>query len=452
MRLLPKDTIAWRFGVAIASAMAAGCTMIGLFFAFGGVWAQPPIDVAARIDGAMSVVQMLDALPPSMRPDIARMAATKTYSVDWHPPSSAVATWLDSVDDDPDVMDHIQEFKAFTDRPVIVVTPDDKIAASSDFPLRSNWHPETRLFAVKLGDGSWVAFAGQGRYWGLSQVERLTIWILLLLLSLAIVSAITVRRLSRPIRRFAKAVRRSGTSGQSPPIAEEGPQELQDLIAAFNDMRAQIRDFVAYRTAMLASISHDLRTPLTRIRLRGEYIADETQQMRLFRDVDDMQAMVDGALAFFRGDGDDEAIRTFDLPGILQSIADDYADQGVEVAYTGPDRLSHVGRPLALKRAFTNLVENAVKYGSPPSITLSCRDEEISVTIQDHGPGIPAEALERVFAPFYRLDKSRNRAVGGFGLGLTAAQAIMRGHRGDITLRNSPDGGLEATVTLPRTA
>jgi signal transduction histidine kinase len=140
----------------------------------------------------------------------------------------------------------------------------------------------------------------------------------------------------------------------------------------------------------------------------------------------------------------------FDLAGVLQTIANDYADQGIEVGYVGPAHADYCGRPFGLKRAFTNLVENAVKYATPPEIQLSCREKAVTVAVRDRGPGIPHESLARVFAPFFRADRSRNRATGGVGLGLTAAQAIISGHGGDITLCNQPAGGLEALVTLPR--
>jgi signal transduction histidine kinase len=162
--------------------------------------------------------------------------------------------------------------------------------------------------------------------------------------------------------------------------------------------------------------------------------------------------MVDGALAFFRGDADEEAVTSFDLPGVLQTIGNDYADQDIEIVYVGPSHAVYRGRPFALKRAFTNLIENAVKYGTPPTIELTCQETTIAIMVRDQGPGIPSEALERVFSPFYRLESSRNRTTGGVGLGLTAALAIIRGHGGDIVLSNLPAGGLGALVTLPRIA
>jgi signal transduction histidine kinase len=305
---------------------------------------------------------------------------------------------------------------------------------------------------VRYSDGSWLVFTVPEKLWGLPWQERWAIWLGFLTVSIGIVSTIATRQLVRPIRKFAEAIRLFGTNPRAPPIAEKGPRELTSVITSFNEMQAQIQKFVAYRTAMLAAISHDLRTPLTRIRLRGELIEDEVQQARLFRDVDELQTMVDGALAFFRGDADEEAVTSFDFPGVLQTIANDYADQDIEIAYEGPSHVVYRGRPFALKRAFTNLIENAVKYGTPPTVELTCQEKTITILVRDQGPGISTEALERVFTPFYRLESSRNRTTGGVGLGLTAALAIIRGHGGDIVLSNLPAGGLEASVTLPRIA
>ncbi len=200
---------------------------------------------------------------------------------------------------------------------------------------------------------------------------------------------------------------------------------------------------------MLAAISHDLRTPLTRMRLRAEFIEDEDQRSRLCRDVDNMQTMIESALSFFRDDSKDEETTSFDFPELLRTIADDYGDQGVAVPYHGPVRTSFRGRPFALKRAFTNLIDNAIKYAGAPEITLQYAARSICVVVCDRGPGVPEDQAEQVFAPFYRLERSRNRTTGGVGLGLTAARAVIRNHGGDITLHNRSEGGLEVRVNLP---
>jgi signal transduction histidine kinase len=159
--------------------------------------------------------------------------------------------------------------------------------------------------------------------------------------------------------------------------------------------------------------------------------------------------MVDGALAFFRDDAVTEPTTPFDLAKVLLTLTNDYADQRVEIPYSGPAHAGYTGRPFALKRAVTNLVENAIKYATAPEIELEHAANELVLWVRDRGPGIPDKALGDVFLPYYRLEKSRNRNTGGVGLGLTVAQAIIRGHGGEILLRNRPNGGLEVRVTLP---
>jgi two-component system osmolarity sensor histidine kinase EnvZ len=283
----------------------------------------------------------------------------------------------------------------------------------------------------------------------LSETARWTLWLLILGICIGGSTFVATRRFVGPVRKLASAVREFGANPQAPPLQEAGPLELRQVIRTFNEMQAQIQTFVAYRTMMLAAISHDLRTPLTRVRLRGELIEDAEQQQRLFRDVDEMQSMVDGALAFFRDDAVAEATTTFDLANVLLTLVNDYADQQVEISYEGPTHAVYRGRPFALKRAFNNLVENAIKYATPPQVELRRETRSFVVIVRDRGPGIPRDALGSVFLPYYRAEKSRNRNTGGVGLGLTVAQAIIQTHGGEIVLQNATEGGLEARVLLP---
>jgi signal transduction histidine kinase len=445
----PRDTVATRFVVAVVLTVALALALVRLFFVFGGVWAREPFDpsvVRARISDS---IRLFEAAPPQLRPTLAAATVTQDGGVSWYEGASSVAAvlWRDSalLTSTPLQRSLLGNLR----RTAVVFEPDSAIkpppALMHDPPgYRSAYH-----LSVLLKDGSWLVFSVPNRTWGLPELQRWTVWLTFVALSSAIVCTIATRRFVRPIQQLAAAVRRFGVNPQAPALAESGPQEFREVIRAFNTMQAQIQKFVAYRTMMLAAISHDLRTPLTRVRLRGEFIDDETQQARLFRDVEEMQTMVDGALAFFRGDADEEATTTFDLAGVLHTIANDYADQGIAISYVGPGHAVYSGRPFGLKRAFTNLIDNAVKYGTPPEVELRCRERSVAVAVRDQGPGIPPDALARVFAPFFRVDRSRNRATGGVGLGLTAAQAIISGHGGEITLRNQPTGGLEALVTLP---
>jgi signal transduction histidine kinase len=453
--LLPRDSIAQRFALTVSLAVVVTWSLIGLFHVFGGVWAQPSLENSGLLDQAANMVRIIEAAPPPVREQLASAATSHEIRVGWYAATSPVSTVLEqAIGEAPEHGRAVVE-KLLGDRRPVVVTlkpggASDALMSTPEFQEERAKYPHAYVLAVQHADGSWLVFTTPQRLWGLPWQERWAIWLAFLMVATGIVSTIATRRLVRPIRKFAEAIRLFGTNPQAPPMAKTGPRELTSVITSFNEMQAQIRKFVAYRTAMLAAISHDLRTPLTRIRLRGELIEDEVQQARLFRDVEELQAMIDGALAFFRGDADEEAVTSFDLPVVLQTIANDYADQHIDIAYTGPPHAVYRGRPFALKRAFTNLIENAVKYGTPPTIELACEEKTITIMVRDQGPGIPAEALERVFSPFYRLESSRNRTTGGVGLGLTAALAIIRGHGGDVVLSNLPAGGLAASVTLPR--
>jgi len=267
--------------------------------------------------------------------------------------------------------------------------------------------------------------------------------------SIITLSLVAARQLAKPIKQFSEAVRRFGTNTRAPQMSEAGPQELRVAIRAFNAMQTQIQKFVADRTSMLMAISHDLRTPLTRMRLRGEFIEDTELQTKLFRDVDEMHAMIDAALDFFRDDAETEQSTQFDLSELLRTMRDDYTDQGIDIPYYGPEHQVYFGRPMGLKRVFTNLIDNTVKYGMQSEIELACLEKSISVAIKDRGPGIPQEFIQQVFTPFYRLEGSRSRKTGGVGLGLTVVRTVVHCHGGDIVLRNRDGGGLEAVITLP---
>lgn len=449
-----RDTIAWRFGAIIAAAIVVTGALMGLFFAFGGTWTQPPMDLRTLLSSLTAVVDMIDATPADERPRLVaapQQHNNNLYRMAWYGADTSAARWFEEARKHPSPPPNVEVLEGLNRqlrRPYVLIGPKKVLLAGKGFPFGEQ-QPGAYYLIVKLSDGSWLVFAGGGHKWGLSAEKRIAIVLIVFFLVAAGISTVATRQISRPIRRFAAAVHAAGISPNGAPIAESGPLELREVIAAFNGMQAKIAAFVAYRTAMLAAISHDLRTPLTRMRLRGEYIADPVQRQRLFADVDEMQQMIDGALAFFRGDGDEEPVRSFDLSGLLLSIVDGFADQGVDVGYAGDEGIVYSGRAIAIKRAITNLVENAVKYGTQPAITLAKGEAGITITVSDRGPGIPEGELESVFEPFFRLDKSRHKARGGVGLGLTAARAIIRGHGGNLVLHNRAEGGLDAVVTLP---
>jgi signal transduction histidine kinase len=218
-------------------------------------------------------------------------------------------------------------------------------------------------------------------------------------------------------------------------------------------MAGRIRRFVQDRTFLLTAIGHDLRTPITRLKLRAEFIDDDEQRQKFMADLDELDAMVSATLVFGRDTADTEPAAPFDLVALLRTVLDDAADARPECAealsFTGPTHITVTGRILALKRSFANLVGNAVKYGGCARVVLTIADGLATITIEDDGPGLPPDELERIFEPFYRVEDSRNRETGGTGLGLPIARNILRAHGGDVVLGNRAGGGARAVVTLP---
>lgn len=445
-----SDTIARRFAVTEVLAVAVTLALVGLFQTFGGVWSHESLEQSGLLNEAADIVRIIEAAPPTTRPVLTAAASTDVFQVGWYPAGSRAAESLEAAPRGDGHDQNVQRtVSAYVQRAVVILRPDRTGSVPPGIVYDRSRPLVPYMLAVQLNDGSWLVFSVMNRSWGMPWFYRWAIWLCFLAVSITIVTWFAARQFSKPIERLAAAVRQFGLNPQAPPIAETGPKELQEVVKTFNAMQAQIQKFVGYRTMMLAAISHDLRTPLTRMRLRGEFIEDPEQQARLFRDVDEMQSMIDEALAFFRDDATAEETTTFDLPHVLLTIANDYADQDIDIAYAGPVHAVYRGRPFALKRAFTNLIDNAAKYAKTPEIELSCEETGLIVAIRDRGPGIPPDALDNVFRPYYRVDKSRNRSTGGVGLGLTVAQAIVQGHGGEIILRNRPEGGLEVRIVLP---
>jgi signal transduction histidine kinase len=316
---------------------------------------------------------------------------------------------------------------------------------------------ERLLVSLRLPDGEWLNLTlhvTPPRPWHsetfLAAFGLMTLAALLLVLW-------ATRRLTRPVGELAAAAERLGRDVNSPPLPEGGPREVAMAAQAFNTMAGRIRRFVSDRTLMLAAISHDLRTPITRMRLRAEFVEDEEIRAKMLADLAEMEALVNASLAFARDDQAAEPSVPLDLVALVRTVLDEASDAAAgrgDVAtpaeYAGPERLTLRARPLALKRAIANLVQNALLHGGgvrlrvePPSGGL------VRIVISDDGPGIPQESLDAVFQPFRRLEDSRNRETGGTGLGLPIARNILRGHGGDVVLANRPGGGTDAVVTLP---
>lgn len=265
---------------------------------------------------------------------------------------------------------------------------------------------------------------------------------------IALVAMLLMRSLVAPLEALARA---ADAIGRGPGIAvtERGPDEVRKVTQAFNAMQERIERLIADRTQALAAVSHDLRTPITRLRLRAGFIADRDAQDAMDADLDEMQAMIDATLAYLRGDLEPEPPRVTDLAVLLATLVDDAVDAGRQASFVGPRHANVPLRPLAVKRAFVNLVDNALTYGNLARVTLRETASAMIVQIDDNGPGIPDEDLERVFAPFERLDRSRNSRTGGVGLGLSIVRQAIEREAGTVTLSNRIKGGLRAEVVFP---
>jgi two-component system osmolarity sensor histidine kinase EnvZ len=274
------------------------------------------------------------------------------------------------------------------------------------------------------------------------------LWMLGTSLILFAVATVFMRDQVRPIRRLAAAAEAFGKGHEVPDFALQGAAEVRQAATAFNLMRDRISRQITQRTEMLAGVSHDLRTPLTRMKLELALLGERPDIGDLKADVAEMETMVEGYLAFARGEGGEQAAPT-DLAALLEEVVASAARQGARVALDAPKELVLPLRRDALRRCLVNLVTNAHRYADRIAIVATRGEENIEIAVDDDGPGIPPERREDVFKPFFRLEGSRNRDTGGIGLGLTIARDVARGHGGDLTLEESPLGGLRATLRLP---
>jgi signal transduction histidine kinase len=304
--------------------------------------------------------------------------------------------------------------------------------------------------SIRLSDGMWLNFGAaipdSPSLWSTPAVLSMA----LMALTVVVFSVWAVRRMTNPLRLFAGAAERLGRDVRAEPLAEDGPTEIRQASRAFNKMQKRVRRLVENRTRMLAAISHDLRTPITQLRLRAEFIEDEEEQSKTLATLEEMEAMISSTLSFAREDAREEEQQTVDLSALIASICDDLEDTGLPIMFEAGGPLPYRCRQRALKRAITNLIENAVKYGGKAEVSITEDAKSIGIAIDDKGPGIEADEMENVFAPFYRVEKSRAHETGGVGLGLSVARSIVNAHGGEIRLENRTSGGLRASIELPK--
>ena len=436
LRMWPEG-ISGRLGLLLLAGVGVFALVAGLLFQDERRERRTESFARTLSVRVVAMVEALEVVPPAERRRLSaalsdrrvrlRLLRGRPQGGEWQPPEQV----------DEDAALHAQRLRP---RPVLM-----RLGAQS--PDAGQGGRPRLLVAAGLKDGAWAEFAIRtpreprpGMYF----------WLGLAALLVALVLVWGAHRMTRPLRAFAEAADRLGLDAQAPALPEHGSRELRQATRAFNRMTARIRRLVDERTLLLAAVSHDLRTMLTRLRLRAEFIEDREQRERAAADLDEMNAMLDATLAFARDEAADERPGPVDLAALLRTLVEDLAEAGRSTSYDGPRRLAVSGRPVALRRLFENLLDNASRYGGEARAALErLGGGRVAVLIDDRGPGIPEALRERVFDPFFRLEGSRSRDTGGSGLGLAVVRAIVQRHDGTIRLEDRPGGGLRVRVTLP---
>jgi signal transduction histidine kinase len=426
---------------------------------------------AIRIADRVAVITaLIEKAPPQERPQLIRDFQGSDLSV-----TLTAQPWLRSSETDNnetillhDLLRRVIPRSVATDIYASYLTSKDPLPAKAESKLAMRWRkagrfPEpishvidkltakpTLLVALRLNDGSWLnvvaAYVEDINFWPLRTMLILTIMVV----GMAALSIWAIARLTAPLKDFASAAIRLGTDVNAIPIAERGPADVRGAIRAFNEMQTRLKRFVEDRTQMLAAVSHDLRTPITRLRLRAEWVVNKNQRSKFLADLDEMEHMIAGVLSFAKEEAHPEPTVSLDLIAMLQSICDDLVDKGFKVSFKAEGHLDYQCRPVSIRRCFSNLLDNALKYGQRADVSVVAGTTDVRIQIDDYGPGIPEALREEVFRPFHRLEWSRNRDSGGSGLGLTVARTVARAHGGDVLLGEGPRGGLRATIVLPR--
>ena len=412
------------------------------------------VDVAERIVG---VVILLNRLPQEWREDVVRGSDSRSFSVSLSAAATSVGTSSDN-----DLTVEVTRFL----QTQLAEWPADRLLVGFEEALPENVGEPGRTPAVSLSgsgktydylyvstrleDGQWLNFAG-----AIPRPEDLWpgiagAYIFSVALVFGILTMWLVARVTAPLSAFALAADRLGKNIGTEPLPEAGPTEVIQASRAFNEMQERLRRLVENRTQMLAAISHDLRTPVTLLRLRAELMADGVERTKVLDTLDEMEAMIASSLEFAKVTFHDEPQRHVDLSALVASICDDMADAGARIEFDPPDRILIDCRRTALKRALMNVIDNAVKYGNVARVRMENRPDTVEIVIDDDGPGIPQQELDQIFMPFYRVERARTPGKGGVGLGLSIAQAIIHAHGGTIRPQNRPEGGLSVRLSLPR--
>ncbi|MCG6114021.1 MAG: ATP-binding protein [Mesorhizobium sp.] len=430
--------------------------------------ASSRVELSSR---AAAVARLVQTAPPDMRHDLIRISSTETsrfWISDGRPVT--LEAWVEQAFAHFDVplgdmlsaAYGIPASSAADERPLPAGSDEQYFltgatwtmpaADQADLPVMARYLDYAKQngagVIVPLGDGQVLNAAFYKNMAPSIWRTHLPLSLALTAILVSLVGVITVRRIASPLRQLTRAAETLGRGEAVSPLLEQGPEDIRRTTIAFNSMQERLHRFVADRTRMLAAIGHDLRTPLTTLRLRAELVEDPELQERMLATIDEMQAMTESTLTLARQENSNEPTRTIDLTALAESVCDDLAELGLPVHFVSGERLNYRCRPEGLRRVIRNLVENAVRYAGGAEVRLVVDASTVKILVEDNGPGIPIDSVDEVFTPFFRLEGSRSRETGGIGLGLSIARAIARQHGGDIIL--SPrDPGLQAAVVLP---
>ena len=456
----------------LASTLAAlfASQVIGMCLLWGQF--QTDLQLAGRAElssRAAAIARLIETVPSEIQSDIARVNSTD-YTRFWisEDPTPDLGPWVE---------DAFERFQVPL-RTILDGSPDTtnaltpslkalEISTAGSFLEGATWtvpfasrtvlSPGVYYASYAAGNGAGLVLPlDDGRALNVAFYKHLpSVWATHLPLSLALtavlvalVGVLTVRSIAQPLRQLTRAADNLGRGEAVIPIQTCGPNDIRRTAEAFNRMQERLHRFVEDRTRMLAAISHDLRTPLTTLRLRAELVEDLDLQERMLATIDEMQTMTEATLALARNESDAEPTRTIDLSALVESICDDLAELGQSVTFMAGERVTYRCRPDALRRTIRNLVENSVRYAGHADVRLVATNSTVEIQVEDNGPGIPLDKVEEVFAPFFRLESSRSRQTGGSGLGLSIARAIARQHGGEIILSDRQPG-LKAAIVLP---
>lgn len=316
-----------------------------------------------------------------------------------------------------------------------------------ELDFRADRDGEALEGTIRLTGGGWLSFRSEDYFQGSSLLYHYSVSLILLVLIVLLLALVFGRVIGRPLEHIAVAAERVG-GDERVAVEIDGPLEVRQVAAAFDRMQTRLLDHIGERVQSLAAMSHDLRTPLARLRLNASTVDDADTRAALEQDIAEMEAFVTSILDYLRGD-DPEPEQPIDIASIAMTVVDEASDAGGDVSYAGPDRLEAMMRPLKLKKLLRNVVQNAVRHAGNARLNFCREGRELVFTIDDDGPGIPADKLAEVFEPFTRVENSRSRSTGGAGLGLAVARQLSRRMTGHIKLENRPAGGLVVTIRLP---